>query len=345
MSTPSECCKPHTIYSATVTAKGYAYVKVVTPYSLVTSTATATATSNVSYKNAYDTALCIAKKNAYGIAKNNANIITQTLLLSSQTQSGTGYTGPQGFTGAQGPQGLDGSASNTGATGPQGFTGNVGPQGLNGSASNTGATGPKGPQGLDGSASNTGATGPQGPAGGGSVSGTTTVNLALIYETTQTTTTPISTGVSTLVGVTGTTSIPPNLQITFTALTPTNSLLTITNLTPLANPGNSLVTEIQRAYLLPLNTTVLVLSAASSSIVDPDRMFYTLANTAIGIGKYVNVNYNSSTLGTFSINSLFSSSNTLLSPVASVVGTVSTANTGTQFVGFIISMTFDNSVL
>ena len=77
-------------YSATATAIGYSYVTVVTPHSLVTSEASATATSNLSYEDALIEAQTTAQHIANSISQNDANIITQSILLSRMNNLGTG---------------------------------------------------------------------------------------------------------------------------------------------------------------------------------------------------------------------------------------------------------------
>lgn len=76
-----------TIYSSTATANGTAYTSVGPP-SLVTSTASATATSSKSEDDAKEEASKIATQVANSVASNNANIINQTLTLSSASVRG-----------------------------------------------------------------------------------------------------------------------------------------------------------------------------------------------------------------------------------------------------------------
>lgn len=113
-------CRPN--YYARATESGSAYVMVDSPPSLVTSEASATAQSNISYKDAFIKARNIAQNIADGVAQNNANIITQSLLLSKQSGlETTGATGPVGPQGSQGVQGSEGSQGFTGSIGWQGF--------------------------------------------------------------------------------------------------------------------------------------------------------------------------------------------------------------------------------
>ena len=232
MSLPTESCECYPTYSATATANGYAYVTVVTPSSLVTSEASATSTSNISYEDAFIEAQFTAQNVANSFAENDANVITQAILLSRGTNTGAGYTGP---TGPQGNDGNDGTPGTPGIQGP---------------------TGPQGPEG----------------GGGGGSGGTTTITFALIYTTQTATTSPASSGVSLLTGITGAAgSLPGNLQVTING----NSVV-ITNSKSLPT-GDTLSIQKARACLVPLNLTILVLSAASSgttSITDPDGMFY-----------------------------------------------------------------------
>lgn len=77
----------------------------------------------------------------------------------------TGPTGDTGLTGPTGPTGSTGSAGSTGPTGPTGDTGLTGPTGPTGSTGSTGPTGPTGDTGLTGATGPTGSTGPTGPTG------------------------------------------------------------------------------------------------------------------------------------------------------------------------------------
>jgi len=74
-------------FSATSTASGKAYTNT-DPSSLVTSTATSTASSNVSQENAQQIADTNAQKVANSVAENNANIITQTLNMTTANLKG-----------------------------------------------------------------------------------------------------------------------------------------------------------------------------------------------------------------------------------------------------------------
>jgi hypothetical protein len=74
-------------FNATSTASGKAYTKT-DPSSLVTSSATSTASSNLSQDNAQQIADENAQKVADSVAQNNANIITQTLNLTTANLKG-----------------------------------------------------------------------------------------------------------------------------------------------------------------------------------------------------------------------------------------------------------------
>ena len=217
MSTPTDLFDFQPTYSATATVNGYAYVTVVTPPSLVTSQASASATSDISYEDAFIKAQIRAQTIANSVAQNDANVITQSILLSG-SNPGQGYTGPQGNPGLAGPQGPPGSGGGTGgsagytgpqgspgaagAAGPQGNPGLAGPQGPPGSGGGTGGSagytgpqgspgaaggaGPQGNPGLAGPQGNPGLAGPQGftgsaGSGGGSSSGTTTLGYYVTY--------------------------------------------------------------------------------------------------------------------------------------------------------------------
>jgi hypothetical protein len=180
-----------------------------------------------------------------------------------------------------------------------------------------------------------------GPTGANGIGGTTTITFALTYTTQSATTTPASSGVSLLTGVTLLSTKPNNLEVTASG----NSVI-ITNSKPLPS-GNALLIQKARACLIPLNSTILVLSAASSgttNISNPDNMYYNDAVVTTGLNKYA-ITYNASTLGLFSMNCQLVSSNGFFGAPANMVGTVALADAGTQFVGAIISLTFDNSVL
>ena len=93
MNTDCNCdCKG---YSVTVTENGYATT---ITGSIVTSTATASACSDISYEDAWLQASSIAKTNANIVAKNDANIIDQTIIIiqNSGLEGPTGATGPAG---------------------------------------------------------------------------------------------------------------------------------------------------------------------------------------------------------------------------------------------------------
>ena len=74
-------------FSASSSASGKAYTNT-QPSALVTSTATATATSNLSQENAQQIADANAQAVANSVAQNDANIITQTLNLTTSTLKG-----------------------------------------------------------------------------------------------------------------------------------------------------------------------------------------------------------------------------------------------------------------
>ena len=63
-----------------------------------------------------------------------------------------------------------------------------------------------------------------------------------------------------------------------------------------------------------------------------------------GLNKYT-ITYNPLTIGSFSMNCQLVNSNGFFGVAANMVGTVAFADPGTQFIGAIISLTFDNSVL
>jgi hypothetical protein len=179
-----------------VTANGTAIVPLTG--STVTSTASASACSNISWEDAWLQAFTIAQQNATIVAQHDANIIQQTLELVNMDcsnniiinpditpgipgpqglQGPKGDKGDQGLPGIQGPKGdkgLPGIQGPNGLQGPQGLKGDKGdkgeqglpgiqgPQGLNGYQ---GPQGPQGPQGIPGLTVNNGETGPTGPQG------------------------------------------------------------------------------------------------------------------------------------------------------------------------------------
>ena len=99
MNTDCNCdCKG---YSVTVSENGYATT---ITGSIVTSTATASACSDISYEDAWLQASSIAKTNANIVAKNDANIIDQTIIIiqNSGLEGPTGATGPEGASGPAG---------------------------------------------------------------------------------------------------------------------------------------------------------------------------------------------------------------------------------------------------
>jgi len=169
-----ECCPT---YSASATAHGRAYVTVVTPASLVTSQASATATSNISYEDALAEAETVAHNIANAQAQNDANIITQAVLLSRQSGLGTtgdtGDTGPAGPQGEQGQQGQQGPQGPQGPQGVQGYNGTTGYTGSQGSQGSQGVQGAQGVQGYNGTTGYTGSQGAQGVQGVQGYNGTT----------------------------------------------------------------------------------------------------------------------------------------------------------------------------
>jgi hypothetical protein len=74
-------------YTASVSATGSALTDT-EPTFLVTSTASATVTSNVSYQDAYKTALTLAQDDANSVAENDANVITQAVDISKISCTG-----------------------------------------------------------------------------------------------------------------------------------------------------------------------------------------------------------------------------------------------------------------
>ena len=228
----------------------------------------------------------------------------------------------------------------TGATGSQGNNGTAGIQGSQGSQGNDGTaalTGATGIQGLQGSQ---GFTGPAGGGGGGSSNGTTTITMALTYTTQSTTTTPAASGVSLFTGITMLSALPSNLQIDISG-----NYVFVTNSKPLPT-SNAIVKQKARSCLIPSVATFAVLSqVGTTSITDPDNMYYNSISVITGLGKYTYIRYNPSTIGSFHINAQFSTSNGLLGPSTNIVGTVTSADPGTEFVGIILSLTLDNSVL
>ena len=166
--------------------------------------------------------------------------------------------------------------------------------------------------------------------------------MALNYTTQSITTTPTTAGVSLLTGVTMLSPLPSNLQIDISG-----NYLLVTNSKALPT-GNAILTQQARACLVPPVATLCVLSNAASgttSITNSDNMYYNAINVVTGVSKYIYLTYSPTTIGSFTINAQFSTSNSLLGPSANLVGTVTSAPSGTQFVGVIMSLTFDNSVL
>jgi hypothetical protein len=185
-----------------VTANGSAIVPLTG--STVTSTASASACSSISWEDAWLQAFTIAQQNATIIAQHDANIIQQTLelvntdcsnniIINPDITSGIigpqGLQGPKGDKGDQGPQGLKGPKGDKGEQGPkgdkgeQGLPGIQGPQGLNGYQGPQGPQGQKGEQGIPGLTVNNGETGPTGPQG---IQGTpAVVDYAYLYTLTS----------------------------------------------------------------------------------------------------------------------------------------------------------------
>ena len=93
MTTPTERHKCEETYSAKATAIGYAYITVVSPPSLVTSESSASSVSNISYEDAFIKAQIQAQNIANSVAQNDANIITQAILLSNRNNLGSGGSG------------------------------------------------------------------------------------------------------------------------------------------------------------------------------------------------------------------------------------------------------------
>ena len=258
---------------------------------------------------------------------------------------GQGYQGFQGIDGqfaGIGAQGYQGVVGAQGIQGYQGYQGTLGNQGLTG----RGSQGVQGFQGLDGQFAGIGAqgyTGPQGPAGsgGGGTNATTTITMSVTYTLTSSTQYPL--GNSTLTGINiFNTPLPPNLQISVSG----NSLL-ITNSKPL--PSNNIEKQQARAYLTPLAANLNVLSNAVSgttSVSDPNKMFYNSTYCVTGVLKYPNITYSSTTIGSFNVNLLFDSSNGFLGASNGLVGKLDVAEgPGVQFIGLVLSLTFNNSVL
>lgn len=110
-----------TTYIATAGATGLAETTN-DPSILVTTSASATATSTVSYEDAYNVASNQAQAIACSLANNDTNVISQTVNYVNEysvgntgpawTQSATGLAGPAGDQGATGPAGTFGITGN-----------------------------------------------------------------------------------------------------------------------------------------------------------------------------------------------------------------------------------------
>jgi hypothetical protein len=79
--------------------------------------------------------------------------------------------------------------------------------------------------------------------------------------------------------------------------------------------------------------------------VDPAFMYYNNVVSTTGVNKYTSVTYQPSTIGSFNMPCQFIASNGFFGLSSNIVGTVASAPSGTQFIGVIIALTFDNSVL
>ena len=157
-------------YIASATAQGMALT---ITNDVVTATATAQASSDISYEDAWFIAYGIAEQQANIEAQNSANIIDQTLAIVEEESSGC--KGPTGPKGSRGPKGKTGA---TGPLGPRGYEGETGPSGIGiqgdtGPSGAIGATGIQGDTGPSGAIGATGATGLQGPSGASGATGAT----------------------------------------------------------------------------------------------------------------------------------------------------------------------------
>lgn len=114
-------------FSNSVSADGTAFTKT---GAKVTSSASATYCSDISYEDAWFNAYGVAKQTAEIVAQNNANIIEQTLDIIKEIDF-TGATGSTGATGANGLTGATGANGLTGAVGATGVAGATGAQGTN----------------------------------------------------------------------------------------------------------------------------------------------------------------------------------------------------------------------
>jgi hypothetical protein len=353
MSTPTDLFDFQPTYSATATVNGYAYVTVVTPPSLVTSQASASATSDISYEDAFIKAQIRAQTIANSVAQNDANVITQSILLSG-SNPGQGYTGPQGNPGLAGPQGPPGSGGGTG-----GSAGYTGPQGSPGAA---GGAGPQGNPGLAGPQGNPGLAGPQGftgsaGSGGGSSSGTTTLGYYVTYLITtsavvgQPLTTSGYTQISSITSLTGFPATPSNMTVGFlntgTGITSKSFItFTLSNITTSTTP--TLLQQLVWPITCFTNPLSLAPTAAAASISNPALMLYSNSNLVSKASFQGSTSANTPIVG---------ASNTQLyldltfKNAANLGGFVSNYNIGTgdnsgsvTFLGAFIYITFNNSV-
>ena len=131
------------IYTASATAQGKAFT---ITGNIVTATATAQASSIISYEDAWFISYGIAEQQANIEAQNSANIIDQTLGIVEEES--TGCKGPSGPRGRRGPTGPSGAS---GLQGPSGPIGPTGPSGLQGASGLQGPSGLQGASGLQGS--------------------------------------------------------------------------------------------------------------------------------------------------------------------------------------------------
>ncbi|OLR24995.1 collagen-like repeat preface domain-containing protein [Bacillus cereus] len=138
------------------------------------------------------------------VIRNQILNILSTLVTRTAASGGAGATGPTGPAGPTGPstgvtgptgaQGTQGLVGPVGPQGPQGVQGPEGPEGEQGPQGIQGLQGPQGPQGIQGVEGDNGTTGPMGPTGPAGPTGargptgpdvSTTINNALIVQTTQ----------------------------------------------------------------------------------------------------------------------------------------------------------------
>jgi len=107
---------------------------------LVTSSGSATATSDISEADAFRIATLLAQNIANSQLQNDINIIDQSVDIAIDVVGVTGATGPTGNEGPIGQQGKTGVTGPTAEQGRDGATGPTGQKGDNGRAANTGAT-------------------------------------------------------------------------------------------------------------------------------------------------------------------------------------------------------------